>query len=180
MVVTNRKRLARELASLRDLRFGRKSKFVHDGVGFNYRMTAMQAALGLAQLARIRQHLRKARWIARQYAEKLRLVKGLQLHAEPAWGKSSFWMYSVVLDGKASRRDRDGLAKRLAAHGIETRPFFTPVHVQPAYRGTIRRKSYPASSYLSARGLNLPSGLALKESEIRTVCRALREEYTIG
>ena len=180
MVVTNGKRLAREIKSLRDLRFGRRSKFVHDGLGFNYRMTAMQAALGLAQLGRIEEHLQKARWIARTYAALLGDIKGLQAHTEPPGTTGSFWMYSVVLPKRASRRDRDILAERLAGRGIETRPFFTPVHRQPVYRGTVRGKGYPVSSYLSARGLNLPSGLTLTEDEIRTVGTALGEECRDG
>jgi perosamine synthetase len=180
MVVTNDERLAREMRSLRDLRFGTKSKFEHGGLGFNCRMTAMQAALGLAQLGRIEEHLQKARWIARTYAELLKDIKGLQAHAEPPRATSSFWMYSVVLPREASRRDRDGLAERLAARGIETRPFFTPVHRQPFYRGTVQSRGYPVSAYLSARGLNLPSGLTLTEDEIRTVGNAVGEEFLDG
>jgi perosamine synthetase len=180
MVVTNDERLAREMRSLRDLRFGTKSKFEHGGLGFNCRMTAMQAALGLAQLGRIEEHLQKARWIARTYAELLKDIKGLQAHAEPPRATSSFWMYSVVLPREASRRDRDGLAERLAARGIETRPFFTPVHRQPFYRGTVQSRGYPVSAYLSARGLNLPSGLTLTEDEIRTVGNAVGEEFRDG
>jgi perosamine synthetase len=180
MVVTKTQRLAREMRSLRDLRFGRKSKFVHDGLGFNCRMTAMQAALGLSQLRRVEEHLKKARWIGRTYAELLKGIQGLQATTEPPWGTSSYWMYSVVLPKGASRRDRDGLAQRLAARGIETRPFFTPVHRQPAYRGAVQGKGYPVSSYLSARGLNLPSGLTLTQDEIQTVGRALGEEFRHG
>jgi perosamine synthetase len=75
----------------------------------------MQAALGLSQLGRIEEHLQKARWIARTYAEFLKGINGLEAHAEPPGATSSFWMYSIVLPKEASRRDRDGLAERLAA-----------------------------------------------------------------
>lgn len=176
MVVTRTNRLARELRSLRDLRFGRKQRFEHEGIGFTYRMSAIQAALGTSQLGRIRNHLRKARWIARTYRRRLREIRSLALHRDPPWGAGTFWMYSVVLDRNTARAGRDRLLRRLATRGIETRPFFVPLHRQPVYQDLLAAWDYPVSSHLSDRGLNLPSGLPITGDQIETVCDALREE----
>jgi len=172
MVCTNDEELADRLRSLRDLCFGRRNKFLHEGLGHNYRISALQAALGLSQLSRIHSHLDRVRKIAATYSENLANVEGLQLHREPPDSVGSFWMYSIVLE--QNRLSRDRVIAELSKRGIETRPFFVPVHRQPFWPSHLRDENYPASEFLSRRGVNLPSGLSLTDEEIQYVCDNLK------
>jgi perosamine synthetase len=172
MVVTNDDEVGSKLVSYHDLCFGRKNKFLHESVGYNYRISAPQAALGLSQLRRIDEHLIRIRRIAGWYASSLRGVSGLELHTEPPNAVGSYWMYSVVVSGGQAVREK--VAERLSKDGIETRPFFVPAHRQPACARLFSGESYPVSEYLSERGLNLPSGLGLTEGEVAAVCESLK------
>ncbi|HVR88209.1 MAG TPA: DegT/DnrJ/EryC1/StrS family aminotransferase [Candidatus Limnocylindria bacterium] len=176
MVVTNDAALADECRSLRNLSFPRTGGrvYLHDRIGFNYRMSNLQGALGLAQLERIDTYVAARRAHAARYAERLAAVRALQLPAERPWATSSYWMYAVVLRDEAPI-GRDELAARLAADGIETRPFFQPMHVQPALLryGASGAGAYPVADRLAARGLYLPSGSDLTDAQIDRVCGAV-------
>lgn len=171
MVCTSNDEIADKVSQYRDLCFGKKNKFLHEAIGFNYRMSALQAALGLSQLNRIDEHLQKIRKIAGWYRRNLEGNDILELHTEPPNSEGSYWMYSVIIKGKEGRRDV--VTRQLTDAGIETRPFFVPVHLQPACKGLFRNQRYPVSEYLSARGINLPSGLTLNESQVEFVCSTL-------
>lgn len=170
MVCTRDEELSERVASYRDMQFGRKNKFLHDGIGYNYRLSALQAALGVSQLKRVEEHLGMIRTIARIYNENLSKDKRLGLHTEPPNVKGSFWMYSVVLDPTF---DREAVTRDLSEHGVETRPFFIPAHMQPAFKKVFGKAKYGAAEQLSRAGLNLPSGLSLSKEEINLVCEAL-------
>jgi len=172
MVCTDDEEIAERIRSLRDLCFGKKNKFLHEGIGYNYRMSAIQAALGLSQLRRAEEHLSKIRAIARQYRQELEGLKGISLHEEPPFSVGSYWMYSIVLDNRSLRREE--VMRALMRRGIETRPFFVPVHRQPICPEYIRSKRYPIAEYLSANGINLPSGLTLTEDKVQYVCESLK------
>jgi perosamine synthetase len=172
MVCTNDDETAEKLRSLHDLYFGRKNKFLHESLGYNYRMSALQAALGLSQLKRIDEHLDRIRGIARWYSQGLKGVRTVELHSEPPESQSSYWMYSIVFKGRKGMRDV--VSNKLKIRGIETRPFFVPAHRQPACARLFSGESYPVSEYLSERGLNLPSGLGLTEGEVAAVCESLK------
>ncbi len=181
MVVTNDDRLAEECRSLRNLAFPRTGSRVyrHDRIGFNYRMSNLQGALGLAQLERIDTYVASRRAHAARYNDRLARLAALQLPVERPWAKNSYWMYGVVLrDG--ARVGRDELAARLAAEGIETRPFFQPMHEQPALLryGVATDGSYPVSDRLAARGLYLPSGSDLADVDIDRVCDRIAKELS--
>lgn len=170
MVLTDRPELAERLRRLRDQGFGGPRRFVHDLLGFNYRLTNVQAALGCAQLERIDRFVAARRRNARRYAARLRGVAGIELPPEAGWARSVYWMYSV----RVRPDDRDRIARTLRdVHGIETRPFFYPIHRQPIYEGTVGRGPFPIADALSASGLNLPSSSDLTAAEIRTVSDAL-------
>ncbi len=175
MVVTDDAKLAERARSLRNLGFRRDQRFLHTELGYNFRMTNLQAAIGLAQVERIGDHLARKRRMAALYGERLRGLRGLRLPVERPGCKNVYWMYGVVLDDSVPL-DAAALASRLKERGVETRPFFLGMHEQPVLRerGLFAGESYPVTERLARRGLYLPSGLGLGEKEIDTVCTAVR------
>jgi perosamine synthetase len=176
MVLVDDDQLAQRARSLRNLAFGPPRRFVHHELGFNYRLTNLQAALGLAQLERIEHIVERKRWLGRAYTERLQDLPGIELQVQQPWARSVYWMYGLVL------RDETGLtatelAQRLNDRGVDTRPFFYPMHEQPALkeRGLFQGEHFPVAERLARQGLYLPSGLALQECDIDRVCQAVRE-----
>lgn len=169
MCVTNNKRIADRIRLLVNHGMGTK-KYVHRYLGFNYRITNLQAALGVAQLERIEQVIETKRRIAGLYRARLAGVRGLSLSPEANWARSVFWMFSLVV-GNGFRRSRDQLMSDLAGHEIETRPFFPVMHRQPIYH---ERYHLPVSEHLSSRGVNLPSSPLLEEEQIEFICKCIR------
>ncbi len=177
MVLTDDARLAERSRSLRNLCFKPERRFVHDELGFNYRMSNLQAAIGVAQLERLDAHVAKKRWIGARYRELLGDVGEIELPPdETASAKNVYWVFGVVLADRVSL-DAIGAMKRLAAKGIGTRPFFYPLHLQPVLRarGLFHGERLPVAERLGERGFYLPSGLALTEDQIRRSAGALRE-----
>ncbi|MCX7974399.1 MAG: DegT/DnrJ/EryC1/StrS family aminotransferase, partial [Candidatus Aminicenantes bacterium] len=176
MVLTDRQDLAEKARALRNLYFGQKERFLHEDIGFNFRLTNLQAAIGLAQLETIEERLAKKQWMAMAYRERLKDIQLLQLPVEKPWATNVYWMYGVVVDPKSGYNARR-LGEKLKEQGIETRPFFIGLHQQPALikRGLVPNEPFPVSTYLSQQGLYLPSGLTLTESQIDRVCEALRQ-----
>lgn len=174
MVTTNNKKLAQKARALKDLAHSPKKRFLHTEVGFNYRMTNMQAALGVAQLEEIKTFIEKKRWMANLYNLRLKNIEGLTLPIERPWAKNVYWMYAVLVEDSFGIQ-RDELQKRLKEKGIDTRTFFVPIHQQPALKklGFKEKNSYPVSEEISKKGLYLPSGLAITEEQIKTVCKAI-------
>ena len=176
MVVTDDARLAERARSLRNLCFRRDQRFLHNELGYNFRITNLQAAIGLAQVERIEDHLSRKRRMASLYTERLRDVAGLKLPVERPGVKNVYWMYGVVLED-AVDMDAAAFARRLREQGVDTRPFFLGMHEQPVLRerGLFAGESYPITERLSRKGLYLPSGLGLGEAEIETICGAVRQ-----
>ncbi len=176
MVLTDDASLARRAAAARNLCFGRDRRFVHDDLGFNFRLTNLQAGLGLAQLERFEEIVDRKRWLGRQYARRLSEVPGLELPVEEPWARSVYWMYAVVVR-EDTGMDAEALAEQLRQQGIETRPFFTGLHEQPALRreGLFAGESFPVTERLGRQGLYLPSGLGISEKELDRVCQAVEE-----
>jgi perosamine synthetase len=179
MVVTNDQNLAERARSLRNLCFRKEQRFLHTELGYNFRMTNVQAAIGVAQIARIEDHLQRKRRMAAHYNERLRDIPGLQLPVERPGVKNVYWMYGVVLEDSVPF-DAAALAVRLKQQGVDSRPFFLGMHEQPVLRqrGLFAGESYPVTERLARRGLYLPSGLGLIESQIDTVCEAVRKCLT--
>jgi perosamine synthetase len=176
MVVTDDSKLAERTRSLRNLCFQRDRRFWHGGLGHNFRMTNVQAAIGLAQVEQIETHVARKRRMAAMYNERLGDVACLALPVERLGFKNVYWMYGIVLHENIPF-DASELAARLGTLGIDTRPFFVGMHEQPALRerGLFAGERYPTTERLSRRGLYLPSGLTLNEGQIETVCTAVRE-----
>jgi len=174
MVVTNSGEIATMCQLLRDQAYEKKRRFWHRYVGFNYRLTNLQAAIGVAQLERISEFIETRRRNARLYNSLLQNIAGLVLPPEANWAKNVYWMYSILLKEK-SGISRDEFMSRLLREGIDTRPFFFPIHLQPAYSGLCDAEEYPVAKSLSETGLNLPSGNTLSENQVAYVCEAIRK-----
>jgi len=176
MVLTDDARLAERLRSLRNLCFHPHRRFFHEELGFNFRLTNLQAALGVAQLKRMNKIVSKKRWIGHEYTTRLNGLDDLQLPREEAWARSVYWMYGVVLDPKL-RQHASGFAQGLREFGVETRPFFLGMHEQPVFRkrGLFLAERYPVAEALARQGLYLPSGLALTEEQLSKVCDAVHK-----
>ncbi len=179
MVLTDDPELAAKASSLRNLCFQPGRRFYHEELGFNFRMTNLQAALGLAQLERMDQIVARKRWMGLEYTRRLQGVPGLELPVEEPWARSVYWMYGVVVSEETGM-DATELSRRLAELGVETRPFFLGMHEQPVFqqRGLFQGESYPVAERIARQGLYLPSGLALTEEQLAHVARAVREVLT--
>jgi len=139
MVTTNDEMLVKKMKILRDHGQTPNRRYFHEVIGFNYRMTNVQAAIGLAQLERINQFIEKKRQIAFKYSSQLKKIKGITVPPSENWAKSVFWMYSLLID-KPFPLNRDQVMQLFEKHGIETRPFFIPLHKMPPYK---RNNIYP-------------------------------------
>lgn len=173
MCVTNDAALAERLRLLRDHGMDPKRHYWHEIVGYNYRMTNLQAAVGVAQMKKIARFIDKKRQIAGWYAESLAPLarRGrIRLHPEAPWARSVYWMYSVLLED--SRLSLDEVRSRLSDRGVDSRPFFHPVHTLPPYT---RGERLPVAEDLAARGLNLPSGVGLERTQVERVAQALAQ-----
>lgn len=175
MVLTDDAALAERARSLRNLCFQPGRRFYHEALGFNFRLTNLQAALGLAQVERMDEIVARKRWIGQEYTRRLRDIAGLQLPVEMPWARSVYWMYGLVLDEALGLSAAD-LARRLRERGVDTRPFFLGMHEQPVFhaRGLFRGERYPVAERLARQGLYLPSGMALTDEQLAQVCDAVR------
>jgi len=176
MVLTNNGKYAERLRSLRNLCFKKERRFYHTELGNNYRLTNLQAAIGLAQLERIEESVAKKRLMAQTYSERLSDLPILQLPTEETWAKNVYWMYGIVLDESAGMNAVE-FARRLAEKGVMTRPFFLGMHEQPAFRdlGLFGGEHYPVAERIARQGLYLPSGMTLTEAQIEQVCHAVHQ-----
>jgi perosamine synthetase len=174
MITTDNPEIAALARKLRDHAFSSERHFWHEYIGFNYRMTNMQAAVGLAQTERFELLVECRRRNARTYNEWLSSVPGLTLPQEKPWAKSVFWMYGILVQPEFGMT-RDELRSRLAQRGIETRTFFIPIHLQPIYYQQHGHQSFPVAEMLCRRGMYLPSASTLTPDDIELVARSIKE-----
>jgi len=177
MLVTDDPALAARCRSLRNLCFKPEQRFVHDELGWNFRITNLQAAVGLAQLERLDRSVAIKRRMGARYTELLSGTQGLQLPvAKTPYADNIYWVYGVVLDDEVPFDAREAMA-RLAKLGIGTRPFFWPMHEQPVFRrmGLFDGESHPTAERIARRGLYIPSGMALSDEQIARAAAAVRE-----
>ncbi len=179
MVVTDDLDLADRCRYYKNLCFSLKGPrdFMHEDVGYNYRMTNVQAAIGVAQLENIQEFIKRRRANAALYTKMLNKVPGMQCPAEKSYAKNVYWMYGVVLNPDQFGMTRDELCRILGERGVETRFFFKPMHRQKMMRdlGGGRPGDYPVSNRLADHGFYLPSGSGLTRDDIEHICGLVRE-----
>jgi perosamine synthetase len=175
MITTQDRTLAKLAWNLRDHAFSHERHFWHKFVGFNYRMTNLQAAVGLAQVEQLDGFVAARRRNALEYTCRLHGIPGIRTPAEAPWAKNVYWMYGILVDEKEYGMDRDALRRVLADHGVETRTFFIPMHCQPVYWKQFLGERYPVAETLCQRGFYLPSASSLTVAEIEYIAAVIRQ-----
>lgn len=178
MIVTHRKDFYEKAKRLKDLSHSPSRRFLHEEIGFNYRMTNVQAAIGLAQLEHIDTYIKKKQWMAKKYELLLHDIPELELPSQSPLVMSVWWMYAVTVS-KNARYSRDQLTKKLNDAGIDTRDYFIPIHTQPAFtkQGLFQSCNAPVSLDLSNRGFYLPSGLTITQKQITYISDILHSLF---
>ena len=175
MIVTDDDALADTCRSLRNLCFQPERRFVHERLGWNLRMTNMQAAIGLAQLERLDEFVAKKRRMGNRYTQLLKDVPGIQIpQAHTEYANNIYWVFGLLLD-ENSPLTVEEVMKGLAVKGIGTRPFFCPMHQQPVLRrkGLFENDYHPVAERLYRSGFYLPSGMTLKHTQLERCADAL-------
>jgi perosamine synthetase len=170
MIVTNDEKLSERCMKLRNLAFEPKGRrFVHEEIGWNYRMTNMQAALGLAQLEKIDSHIFKKREIGQAYQDGLKQLNGFQLPvAKTDYAENIYWVFGLVAE---TQEQCEHIVKKLQDKQIGTRPFFWCMHEQPVFQkmGLFHNENHPVAEKMARNGFYLPSGLGLSELQVNYV-----------
>lgn len=174
MAITNDKKVAERMKAIRNLDRSKNVHFYHKSVAFAYRMSNLQAALGIAQLEEFERFTNIKKKLALIYMKELSNLDQINLPIEKPYAKRMYWNFDIILNGK--RKTRDQIAKFLEEKGIETRNYVIPLHLQPAFlkKGFFKKESYPISEKISAYGLTLPLGLTLKPKEVTYICQNLK------
>lgn len=175
MVVTNNPQIAETVRSYGNFCYGKNQKFMHEGIGYNYRMPNISAALGLGQLQRIDEILKKKQQIYNRYKNNLKDVKGFHIPKIMPWAKSVMWMFNAYLSPEFGIT-RDVLMQKLKQEGIETRESFVPINKQKVFlrRGIVKENECPVANYIMDNGFYLPSGLNLTDEDIDYVSNLVR------
>ena len=176
MIFTDDDNLAEKCRKLRNMYFQEDKRFVHEKLGWNLRMTNIQASLGVAQLERLDDFVLKKRWIGHKYNELLKELDGIQLPLPKTnYSENIYWVYGVVLDDTIKFSASEAI-KLLTKHNVGSRPFFFPIHQQPVLKklGFFLDEKYPVAEKLYQRGFYIPSGLALNEKQLEEVASILK------
>lgn len=167
MVSTNNEKVYNKLVHLKGQGLDKGKEYWHDIIGYNYRMTNIAAAIGVAQLERVGEVIGRKRAIATQYKQKLN-KHGIIFHQEEENVFHSYWMCSILIEDK---NDRDGLRVHLSNNGIETRPLFYPIHTMPMYE--LKDVQFKVANDISSRGINLPSYPSLSDSDVEFISETI-------
>lgn len=174
MVLSREAKVLKRASDYRNLCFKKERRFYHTQLGYNYRMTNLQAAVGLAQLERIEKLLAIKNEFGNDYQQRLDVIPGIRFQARKPWAKPVYWMYCVELDPKTGLTAQK-VMNRLGNMKIGTRPFFIGLHAQPALKdlGLFHSEHYPNTDHAHRYGFYLPSGMTLNKKKIDRVCDAL-------
>jgi len=167
MLVTDDEEFVKKSQVLRDHGMSKEKKYIHPFLGYNYRMTNLQAAVGVAQLAKIGEILERKRKIAERYERLLKDTEGISFQPIAEWADNVYWFTNIMIED-SFKLSRDELLAKLNKNGIDARPFFYPIHQQPSYKEYSKEK-FPVSDEISRKGINLPSSATLKEDDIKTI-----------
>lgn len=176
MVITSNEEIAEKARILRAHAFSEDRHFWHRYLGFNYRMSNLQAAIGVAQLENIDNLVEIRRRNAKIYNALMENINGITLPPEARWAKNVYWMYSILVEDNFGM-NRDELMKELRKDGIESRTFFYPIHVQPIYSQLYKNEKFPVADELSRKGINLPSGSTLTEEDIEYIVSSIKRAH---
>ena len=157
---------------LRDHGMSPEKRYWHQEVGFNYRMTNLQAAIGVAQMEQLGGFLQKRKEMAGEYDKAFHAIAGVKPQPLKDWAVSCHWLYTVLVD-ESTKQDRDDLIRKLLLNGIETRPTFYPLHVMPPYQKYAGNRSFRNCQEVSRRGISLPSSVTIEISEIKNIARRI-------
>ncbi len=175
MVTTDDDAMAARVRALRDLAHSPKKRFWHEEVGYNYRMTNLQAGVGLGQLKNVEKFLATKQWMADGYAKGLAGVKGLRLPVTKDYAKNVYWMYAMLVEPEFGMT-KDELRTKLKEEGVDTRDFFYSAAAMPLVQGMVDpAERFPVAEDIEKRGLYLPSGLALTQEQLDYVCDTIRK-----
>lgn len=177
MVLTDDESIANHCQLLKNLCHKPGQRFVHEELGWNFRMTNLQAALGLAQLERLEEFIVKKRKNGELYTTLLKDISGFQLPLEKTdYADNIYWVYGIVLNDSIKFDGREFINK-LSEKGVGARPFFWPMHQQPIFQktGLFKNEKYPIAERLGKKGFYLPSGLTLTEKQIKYVAKTVKE-----
>jgi len=147
-------------------------RFIHDEIGYNYRMTNIQAAVGVAQLARVDKVIERHGKRTGLYKELLTDIPGISFRNDAEWAETNEWLVSILLSGELAKQ-RDEILHALAEKEILARPFFDPMSTLPPFQDIAKGPDRPITHNIAARGINLPSSYQLTDEEIRFVCEAI-------
>ena len=174
MITTDDAQVAERCRFLRDHAMSPTERYFHPEIGYNYRLTNLQAALGLAQLERVDEFVRRRRDVMRWYREDLGKHPEITLNPSLPWAVNANWMVSALFP---ESMDTEKVAAGLRELGIDTRPFFQPLHTLPSFlsRPGLEQKSLPIAERLARRGLNLPTAGRLRRSDIRFITEAVED-----
>jgi perosamine synthetase len=170
MILTDNDEYADKARYYRNLCFQPHQRFLHEDLGYNFRMTNIQAAIGVAQTEKFDELLNIKEKQGKRYTENLKGLKEIKIQKVEPWAKHVYWVFGLLLEDTFPI-DAFEWAKILLSEGVQTRPFFWPLHEQPVFnkQGLFNGEKYPLSSKLARRGLYVPSGMALKNEEIDKV-----------
>ena len=171
MITTNDKKYAEKIVQLRDHGISKTKRYWHTVLGYNYRLTNIQAALGVAQMERIDSILSSKLSIAKTYENGLKKIKGISLPPNQKWAKNIFWLYSILIEKDYPLKPKE-LVNKLKLDGIETRHLFPPVHTQPIYN---TGQSLLVAENLHKKGISLPSYGALKKKDIERIINIISD-----
>jgi perosamine synthetase len=174
MVVTDNEEIASRARIIKNLAFSPEKRFYHVGLGYNYRMTNIQASIGLAQLQKAEKFISSRRNNAKTYNSILKDVDSIELPTERAGVKNVYWMYGIRLS-KDLKLTKDEMMEKLLQAGVETRSFFIPMHKQPAFMEWVDDDRFPVAEDGASRGLYLPSSSDLTLEEIEYVCDSIKK-----
>jgi len=179
MLLMDDEELAEKCCELRNLCFQKKQRFVHNNLGWNYRLTNIQAALGLAQLERLDDFIKIKIEMGVFYSDLLKDIKGIQLPLNSEdYAKNIYWVFGIVIGDNIQLKARE-VMRKLHKVGIGSRPFFYPMHLQPVIRklGLLDSEKYPIAQNLYNKGFYIPSGLAINKNQMEKVSKVLHQIF---
>lgn len=174
MVTTDDDGVAERIRLLKNQGMTRERRYWHPVVGYNYRLTNVQAAIGLAQVERLEALLLRHQEVAAWYQDELAGVRGLWWQQQREWARHAWWQFVVVVDDEFAA-GRDAVIEKLKESGIDARRLYFPMHQLPPYKDNASNRQYPVADYLAARGICLPTWSGLKREDVHYVCEQLRK-----